>query len=384
MTDPVAHGHPGVNLIGFASSVIGLGVFTRMLADLLIREGIPLRILSVTLPNVPDAPEEDIAPYRPYFSGAPAHGINLFVFGGDWANGLLPQLRGPTQMATRYNALVPFWELNEYPDDFIALRESVHLFLAPTRFIQHGLLQQVEGAHVDYLPCAALTAPATRTRREGRGRPFRFFFNFDLMSSVDRKQPGLLIGAFAELFGADPSTELVLKVSGTASAVHAATLKNLQGMAKRLPGLKLITERLPRPQMLALIGGADAYVSCHRAEGLGLGLLEAMAMGVPCVATGYGGNTDFMNRDNAIIVRHTMEDVACPIYRKALAGKPARWARPDPQDLRRAMLAVRTDAALRDRLSSNGKRDALKYILASWSCGLGSLLHAASRQFGHR
>lgn len=37
--------------------------------------------------------------------------------------------------------------------------------------------------------------------------------------------------------------------------------------------------------MISLINAADCYISLHRSEGLGLGMLEAMSPGLPVIAT---------------------------------------------------------------------------------------------------
>ena len=47
--------------------------------------------------------------------------------------------------------------------------------------------------------------------------------------------------------------------------------------------------------MMALFASADCYVSLHRSEGLGLGMVQAMYLGKPVIATGYSGNLEFMN-----------------------------------------------------------------------------------------
>ena len=52
----------------------------------------------------------------------------------------------------------------------------------------------------------------------------------------------------------------------------------------------LIDESLTRSEMDALTGLCDVYVSLHRAEGFGIGMAEAMLLGLPVVATGYSGS----------------------------------------------------------------------------------------------
>ena len=52
----------------------------------------------------------------------------------------------------------------------------------------------------------------------------------------------------------------------------------------------------------ALTACCDCYVSLHRSEGFGLTLAEAMHLGKPVIATGFGGNLDFMTPDNSWLV----------------------------------------------------------------------------------
>jgi glycosyltransferase involved in cell wall biosynthesis len=76
---------------------------------------------------------------------------------------------------------------------------------------------------------------------------------------------------------------------------------------------------------MGLIRDADCYVSLHHAEGFGLTIAEAMAYGKPVIATGYSGNMEFTNANNALLVRYAVNDVA---HHDDFYG-PVRWAIPD-------------------------------------------------------
>ena len=46
---------------------------------------------------------------------------------------------------------------------------------------------------------------------------------------------------------------------------------------------------------MSLIAGSDSYISLHRSEGFGLGMVETMAYGKPVIGTDFSGSTDFLS-----------------------------------------------------------------------------------------
>ena len=62
------------------------------------------------------------------------------------------------------------------------------------------------------------------------------------------------------------------------------------------------TGRLPREQLAAIYRDADAFVLASRGETFGVAYIEAMAAGLPVVATRCGGPEDFVDNANGILV----------------------------------------------------------------------------------
>jgi hypothetical protein len=77
--------------------------------------------------------------------------------------------------------------------------------------------------------------------------------------------------------------------------------------------------------MLDLIEACDAYVSLHRAEGIGLTITDALALGKPVIATGWSGNMDYMNFANSFPVQYDLKPIADSVGPYA-AGQV--WAEP--------------------------------------------------------
>ncbi len=114
------------------------------------------------------------------------------------------------------------------------------------------------------------------------------------------------------------------------------------GIAERLV---LVTDNLARREMLSLIASCDAYLSLHRGEGLGLGMLEAMSVDVPVIATDYGGNTDFCKEETAFLVPcHLVKpQTTFPLYKHV-----REWAEPEVGVAAEQLKALFSDSALRE------------------------------------
>ncbi len=83
--------------------------------------------------------------------------------------------------------------------------------------------------------------------------------------------------------------------------------------------------------MPRIFASADAFVLPSRGEGWGLPLMEAMSMGLPTIATAFGGNLDFMNGTNSYLVKVSlpcgMRACICDFARQGLF-RTARYGTP--------------------------------------------------------
>ncbi len=112
--------------------------------------------------------------------------------------------------------------------------------------------------------------------------------------------------------------------------------------------------------MGVLYRSADCFVLPTRGEGWGLPLLEAMACGLPVIATDWSAHRDFLSHEWAYplpIDGLVPARAKCPYY------EGARWAEPSHLALRRALRHVYTHP---DEARARGAR-ASREVLANWT-----------------
>jgi glycosyltransferase involved in cell wall biosynthesis len=195
---------------------------------------------------------------------------------------------------------------------------------------------------------------------------------FDFRSSMARKNPQGTIAAFRLAFGQDPSVRLLIKTQNGEHAPEAlAQLRALAG-----DNVEIVDEVWPYDQIKALIASADVLVSLHRAEGFGLTLAEAMALGTAVIATEGSGNRDFMDNDCARLVPAGQIPVEDPqgIY------QGQTWADPDVTVAADALRSLRDDPDLGPRLAvAARKRVATQLSPEAWFRTLPTGLQKAAR-----
>ena len=107
------------------------------------------------------------------------------------------------------------------------------------------------------------------------------------------------------------------------------------------PGVTMLGGAWPTTRLNALHHTGRVFVNSHRAEGWGMGITEAMALGRIAIATGYSGNMDFMTAQDSFplpwrpvpIDAETLETLGLA----QPADGPLTWAEVDGDALEAAM-----------------------------------------------
>jgi glycosyltransferase involved in cell wall biosynthesis len=294
----------GINLAGFVHSVYGIGESSRAIWRAIQGSGLPCVLIAVRSQVHSNADASFTAsggdnPYR----------VNLMTFSFDYSRRFYRDM-GPRFFAGRHNIALWYWEQERFPVRWHSSFDYYDEIWVVSNFTQRAI------ASVSPIPVHKITYPfyldeteaiRDRSRFGLREDDYVFLFNFDFFSTTHRKNPGAVIEAFRTAFSAHENATLVLKsINHQADAVGRARLTEQAGDAKVL----FLDAHIRASEMNALFGSSDCYVSLHRSEGLGLGMLQAMYLGKPVIATGYSGNLEFMNSDNSLLVRWSPAELA--------------------------------------------------------------------------
>lgn len=345
---------PGVNLVGHLRSELGLGEAARQVVGAVTALGLPLSTL--TLPTIQARQEHPFEEIRPEPGWVNPYDVNLVCVN---APALMRFTHGAGAgfFAGRYTVGYWAWELEQFPDSWARALEVVDEVWMNSEHAATGV-RELTDKPVEVFPVpVAVPAPAILSRSAlGLPEGFLFLFVFDYGSVPQRKNPVGLVQAFKQAFA--PGEGPVLALKAINEAAHPTEREWVHYEAGGRPDIVLLEGYLPAGHKDALVAACDAYVSLHRAEGFGITMAEAMALGKPTIATGYSGNLEFMTRDNSYLVGWRPGEVpaGCRPYR---AG--AMWAEPDldeaaalmrrvwrnPEEARQVGEAARADMALR-------------------------------------
>lgn len=336
----------GVNVVGFLRGELGIGESARLMLSALAAAQVPHAAVPVSR-HLASRQRAALAP-----SDAPEtpYDTTLICVNADHTPGVAEQV--PDLVHGRYRIGMWYWEVEEFPESLHHAFGSVDEVWVATDFVRDAIARHSPVPVTVVPPPLPTPHPTTTLTRADLGLPegFCFLFSFDYLSTAERKNPLGLVEAFRRAFPRGSGPTLVIKSIN--ADVRVAEAERLRTAVANEPDVLLLETYLDAAERDALTLLADCYVSLHRAEGLGLTMAEAMALGKPVIATAYGGNVDFMTEENSYLVPWERVPIpeGCAPYP---VGTP--WADPDLDAAAAAMRAVVEDP---DEAARRGARAA--------------------------
>ena len=359
-TVPVDEDVVGANVLGYLTAGLGVGEMGRLVHDAVVASGLPVATVveELTVSGRTTNPRPAVGVEDPRFAVSvlcvnadmtyPTLGLHPELADGRYVIGVWSwELAGfPASMHSAFGLVDEVWTISDYCASAIAEHAppsvSVHTFPVPVR-----------AADGPDRPAHAGTS---------------FLFVFDHYSVFERKNPLAAVEAFRLAFGDRDDVRLVIKsINGDK---HPGDHERLLAAVGGDPRIEVVDGYLPADELAKLYSSTDCYVSLHRSEGFGLTVAEAMAQGLPVIATDYSATTELLTAETGWPVPYRLVAVG--------HGNPpypadSRWAEPDVDAAAAAMLEVadhpelareRGAAARRHVLSTRTEEAAAEWVRA--------------------
>lgn len=322
-----------VTVAGLFRTASGIGQSARACADGLETAGIPVHRVDLSAAfgqlELPSDPR--------LLDRAPPGGTLIVHFNApeiERALFLLGNWRG----SGRWVIGMWVWEMPITPVDWQPATRWLSEIWVPSRFAYEALrpLTDKPMKIVPYFIPAPVPARAV-----AEDAKFTVIALGDGKSSFARKNLTAALHAFQGA-GLERPAELLLK---TRNLDQSPIFRSeLETACRKDPRIRIVDGSLSHVEVMHLIGSANVLVSLHRSEGFGLTIAEAMLQGKPVIATGWSGNTDFMDERCAVPVPYRLVPVddSCGVYRNVPG---AVWAEPDVAFASRAIADLASNPA---------------------------------------
>jgi glycosyltransferase involved in cell wall biosynthesis len=340
-----------VQIIGPFEKASGLGQATRLSAAVLEETGLSVNLVNFGLDNPAAEGFNKVGKLAEF---CPAR-VNIIHLNAESVP--LLYAYGPDVLSNSYNIGYFYWELSSpaschylamdlLDEVWVSTEYGVSIYAPET-----GKPVTNVGMSFEALPPIDRTSARALTVRsfDLAGDEFVFFVAFDSFSFVQRKNPIGVIRAFQQAFPEDERVCLAIKTQNRNNLVDPVQHRmwaRIEAMAARDPRLRIVYDTLPYEEVLALKKGSDCYVSLHRSEGWGFGMIEAMNLRVPVICTAFSGNMDFCSDETAWLVGYQETTLMPEDYLFVRKGQV--WADPDLADAARQMRAVWQNKAQRE------------------------------------
>jgi glycosyltransferase involved in cell wall biosynthesis len=263
------------------------------------------------------------------------------------------------------------WETSRIPDSWLPILRTFDAVCVPCKHNIDALKRSGVTVPVFLAPHGADTKmfhPDNEKTglKEAEGK-FVFVSIFDFQH---RKNPEGLLRAYWEEFTADDEVLLVIKTYGSSRKKIRAAITNYKrklGLGDETAPIYVMAGICEEKQLKGLYTLADAFVLPTRGEGVGLPYIEALASGLPVIATGWGGQMDFLNEHNSFLIDYELKDPAismksehaiATIYRD-FEGNGQLWAEPDLTHMKQQMRFAFNNPALCKQKGKRGRQDML-------------------------
>ena len=223
-----------------------------------------------------------------------------------------------------------------------------------------------------------------------RGTEGKFVF-ISVFDFQHRKNPETLLEAYWKEFKQSDQVVLVIK---TYSDRQSEILEKIYEYKRKLgygddtAPLYVTTDILEERQYRGIYALGNAFVLPTRGEGVGIPFMEALSSGVPVIATGWGGQMDYVNENNSFLVDYQLRypgismssnNAIATVYWNLFVEQEQMWAEADVKDLMKKMRNAYENPDLCKQKGNQGRADMFRF---SWDHAGLALMQAIEQTIG--
>jgi hypothetical protein len=203
--------------------------------------------------------------------------------------------------------MIQHWEFGGIPAEWVEpMRDRVdEIWVASTWVRDCYVASGIPAEKVQVVP---LGVDAATFRPDGSrfslktAKRTKFLF---LGGTIHRKGIDILLEAYLKAFRAIDDVCLVIKGQSGSTYRGSELGDTLQAIRKKdpeAPEIEYLADSLDEEVLASLYRSCDVFVMPYRGEGFGLPMAEALASGLPVVATARGAAMDFLGEDRAYFI----------------------------------------------------------------------------------
>ena len=283
---------------------------------------------------------------------------------------LQPNAYGNPSDKERYTKRIGFtvWETDRLPEEWVPLCNDMDAIIVPSQF--NKTVFRESGVTVPIYVArhgidAAKFYPGEAKLDLGEELPSTVFLS--VCSWQHRKGLDVLLESYYREFTNKDDVALVIKTGGLPNTQEA---RNVIKQYRERLGLRYVpapiyvaNDEFSTIDMNNLYHTASCFVLPSRGEGVGLPYLEAMATGLPCIAPSWGGQTDFLNKTNGLILNGELKHVNSKAANFTWFRDNMKWFEPDRRHLGTLMREVYRNPKEAQR---KGKK-AYETVIPTWT-----------------
>jgi len=317
-----------INICGQIASTSGYASHTRSLANALFKI-MPTRLTTF----IPQGFEREL-------NDAEVEMINRKPENGEWNLIIDLPFNWPMHISGENNIGFCVWEGDRIPKSFIKNLEDprIKYVFVPSEHTKQAILNTTKSIVISsklvVIPHGVSLEHFFPTKKP---EVFTFVFTGGFRNKWDRKGLQYALEAYLSEF---KKGEAILRIHINQAYGNYITEYLTKIVKPDSPEIYLDFNMYPHNKLREIYQG-HVLVSPSRAESYGLQVIEAMACGLPVIATGWSGYMDFLNNENGWLIDYKMEEIKNEVF-----YENTNWATPDIKQLRQVMRTAHSDPEL--------------------------------------